>query len=46
MAMKRSLIALEILAGIVLILALVSHPATDQSWWSYLISLANRAWNR
>lgn len=26
--------------------AFMTHPGSDQSWWSYLIEVAKRVWSR
>lgn len=37
---------LTVLAILTITAAFMTHPATDQSWLSYLLSVAKRAWSR
>ncbi len=37
---------LTVLVILTIAAAFMTHPGSDQSWWSYLLSVAKRAWSR
>lgn len=37
---------LTVLAILAIAAAFMTHPGSDQSWWSYLIEVAKRVWSR
>jgi len=37
---------LTVLAILTIAAAFMTHPGSDQSWLSYLLSVAKRAWSR